>query len=165
MQTHSTSETADGPKLPRIVAGILAILAAPSAARDLYGMSRGEFDPLLAVFGGCTTLFVALCTWFAMRGHRARSRAHMKLVLRSGLVVGAIGFSIGFFGPMIWSPGANQGPMLGIFLTGPIGLVTGALGGWLYARARTSRLPRDSSAPDVPPGLLTLPPRETLRFS
>lgn len=34
-------------------------------------------------------------------------------------IVGGIGFVGGFFGPMLLSPGSNQGPMLGLFLTGP----------------------------------------------
>jgi hypothetical protein len=60
----------------------------------------------------------------------------MKRVLQVGLVVGAIGFGVGFVGPMIWAPGANQGPMLGIFVTGPIGFVVGAALGWILGRAR-----------------------------
>lgn len=49
------------------------------------------------------------------------------------LFIGAIAFSAGFFGPMIFAPGANQGPMLGIFYTGPAGLVAGTI--WGSARA------------------------------
>lgn len=41
--------------------------------------------------------------------------------------VGAIGFLIGCVGPMIFYPSSNQGPLLGIFLTGPLGVVVGAL--------------------------------------
>jgi hypothetical protein len=33
----------------------------------------------------------------------------------------------GFLGPMILAPEANQGPLLGIFITGPLGLVVGAI--------------------------------------
>jgi len=53
------------------------------------------------------------------------------------LCVGAIGFIGGFFGPMIIDPSANQGPMLGIFITGPLGVVVGAVGGaahWFLTR-------------------------------
>ncbi|HUK64898.1 MAG TPA: hypothetical protein VLV15_16280, partial [Dongiaceae bacterium] len=112
----------------------------PSAIRDLCGTFRGGFDPLLAVFGACTTLFVAFSGWFALRGQLAASRAQMKLALRTGLVVGAIGFVVGFFGPLVWAPGANQGPLLGIFVTGPIGFVIGVALGWLYARVRVRPL-------------------------
>ncbi|HJS46906.1 MAG TPA: hypothetical protein VJ773_02850 [Gemmatimonadales bacterium] len=52
-------------------------------------------------------------------------------ILRWALIVGGVGFAAGFFGPMFLAPGANQGPMLGIFITGPLGLVAGAgYGAW-----------------------------------
>jgi hypothetical protein len=34
---------------------------------------------------------------------------------------------------MIFTPGANQGPLLGLFITGPLGFVAGAVGGALFA--------------------------------
>ncbi|MBL9116976.1 MAG: hypothetical protein JNJ83_18360 [Verrucomicrobiaceae bacterium] len=53
---------------------------------------------------------------------------------RGGCLLGLIGFTGGFFGPMIFAPESNQGPMLGIFFTGPagfvLGLLIGALVGW-----------------------------------
>jgi uncharacterized membrane protein YeaQ/YmgE (transglycosylase-associated protein family) len=52
-------------------------------------------------------------------------------ILKSGCLgaagLGIIGFSAGFFGPMIFTPEANQGPLLGIFITGPLGAVAGGL--------------------------------------
>ena len=51
-------------------------------------------------------------------------------------ILGGAGFGIGFFGPMVWAPEANQGPLLGIFVTGPAGFVLGALAGLV------ARLPR-----------------------
>jgi hypothetical protein len=77
-----------------------------------------------------------LCTWFALRGHLPASRARMRFALRMGLILGAIGFVAGFVGPLIWSPGANQGPLLGIFITGPLGFVVGLALGWILARTR-----------------------------
>lgn len=53
-----------------------------------------------------------------------------------GLTVGAIGFAAGFFGPLIFTPDANQGPLLGIFITGPGGLVLGLVWGVLRAARR-----------------------------
>ncbi len=50
-------------------------------------------------------------------------------IVKWAVICGAVGFSIGFFGPMIWAPDANQGPLLGIFITGPLGTVAGAIGG------------------------------------
>ena len=55
----------------------------------------------------------------------ARWPAILARAVRPALLVGGIGFAAGFFGPMIFVPGANQGPMLGIFITGPLGFVLG----------------------------------------
>jgi len=41
--------------------------------------------------------------------------------------LGGIGFAVGFFGPMIFEPEANQGPMVGIFITGPGGALLGLI--------------------------------------
>lgn len=41
------------------------------------------------------------------------------------LILGGFGFLSGFIGPMIFSPDANQGPLLGILITGPLGVMAG----------------------------------------
>jgi hypothetical protein len=62
-----------------------------------------------------------------------------------GAVVGAIalglaGFAAGFFGPMIFMPEANQGPLIG-FATGPLGALAGAvIGGVIGWRMRLRNL-------------------------
>ena len=48
------------------------------------------------------------------------------------LTLGAVGGAAGFFGPIILNPDANQGPMLGIFITGPGGALAGAVLGFLF---------------------------------
>jgi hypothetical protein len=54
-------------------------------------------------------------------------------------VVGGVCFAAGFFGPMILAPDANQGPLLGIFITGPLGVVAGLLiGGIREVLGRTA---------------------------
>lgn len=50
--------------------------------------------------------------------------------LRWILLLGAAGFAAGFFGPLVFVPEANQGPLVGIFISGPAGA---ALGLALYA--------------------------------
>ena len=52
------------------------------------------------------------------------------------VILGGLGFVAGFFGPMIFAPDANQGPMLGLFVTGPAGVVIGAIAGAIYAMRR-----------------------------
>ena len=78
--------------------------------------------------------------WYAWTRTAAIDGSLARSVGYWALVVGAIGFVGGFFGPMIFAPGANQGPLLGILITGPIGVLAGALGGlvhWLVQRKRS----------------------------
>jgi hypothetical protein len=61
------------------------------------------------------------------------------------LVVGAVGFAGGFFGPMLLTPGANQGPLLGLLITGPLGAIVGAIGGFIYWLLRRGSARDDAS--------------------
>lgn len=64
----------------------------------------------------------------------------MQGILKSGclgaVILGGIGFAGGFFGPIIFTPESNQGPLLGIFITGPIGAILGAIIGVLVGWRR-----------------------------
>ena len=62
---------------------------------------------------------------------------YLKWVGVMALLVGALGFCIGFFGPAIFMPDANQGPLIGIFVLGPFGAVIGALVGLLVGYLKT----------------------------
>jgi len=53
------------------------------------------------------------------------------------LTVAWICFLVGFVGPMIVRPDANQGPLLGILYTGPAGLAIGFV--WALWRAARRR--------------------------
>src|SRR6202011_1161767 len=44
-------------------------------------------------------------------------------------IVGVVSFLIGFVGPLLFSPDSNTGPLLGIFVTGPLGALAGAVCG------------------------------------
>jgi len=59
-----------------------------------------------------------------------------ELPLGFALFVGAIAFLIGFIGPILVTPDANQGPLLGIFITGPAGFCVGLVWGLLRAAQR-----------------------------
>lgn len=56
----------------------------------------------------------------------------MRNALRGGCLLGGIGFVAGYVGPIIFMPESNQGPLLGIFITGPGGFVLGLLLGALF---------------------------------
>src|SRR5581483_821151 len=56
------------------------------------------------------------------------------------LSMGLAGFLAGFLGPLVVAPEANQGPLLGIFITGPLGVVAGAVIGIILPRLAPERL-------------------------
>ena len=63
----------------------------------------------------------------------------MKLVaIAAGALIGAVaGYFTGAIVACDWLyPSSNLCGIYGVFLTGPIGLVSGAIGGWLLAPAR-----------------------------
>jgi preprotein translocase subunit Sss1 len=72
-------------------------------------------------------LLIAVLVRYGAFGDRAGGI--IRRAVRPALIVGGIGFAAGFFGPMIFKPEANQGPMLGIFITGPLGFVIGLIYG------------------------------------
>jgi hypothetical protein len=59
-----------------------------------------------------------------------------ELPIGFALFVGSITFLLGFVGPMMLTPGANQGPLLGILYTGPIGALLGLVWGLVRAARR-----------------------------
>lgn len=64
----------------------------------------------------------------------------MSVIMSTSLSIGVIAFLIGFVGPIILMPEANLGPLLGLFITGPLGfLLGGVIGFWriLYDSKRT----------------------------
>ena len=63
----------------------------------------------------------------------ARWRGVVRRAMVPAFVLGGIGFAAGFFGPLVFRPEANQGPLLGIFITGPAGFVIGLIYGVIRA--------------------------------
>ena len=95
---------------------------------------------LLGVFVG---LLMPLCTvWtvvLAVRNGPFRNRWWRgETIAGFTLAVAWICFLVGFVGPMIFAPSANQGPLLGILYTGPFGLVAGFVWSLLRAARRRS---------------------------
>jgi hypothetical protein len=70
------------------------------------------------------------------RGSGIWRMVYLSTMLRYAVVLGAIGFVGGFFGPLVLAPEANQGPLLGIFITGPLGFILGGVIGLIVAFVR-----------------------------
>lgn len=75
------------------------------------------------------TLFIGV-PFFIQRYKFGRNLADswiwLATVVGYAMLIGVISFSLGFFGPICFSPESNQGPLLGIFITGPVGVLIGA---------------------------------------
>lgn len=91
----------------------------------------------LAIRGGGWFSFIFSCPFWSaailllLAGFRLYRTALFGFV--GAAIVGGIAFAAGFFGPIIFTPNANQGPLLGIFFTGPIGSLAGTILGLLTA--------------------------------
>jgi hypothetical protein len=83
----------------------------------------------LALFGSGLALLIPLIAAAAIAAYVWRRAADAEFsartILLSAAIFGVVGFAGGFFGPLIFAPKANQGPLLGIFITGPLGVVIG----------------------------------------
>lgn len=77
--------------------------------------------------------------WSVWKGLGSGAGGLVSHTLRGAAVLGGIGFCGGFFGPMIFAPGANQGPLLGLFITGPSGFFLGGAGGFVYGLVKRNR--------------------------
>ena len=122
----------------RLLAGAGALLFTAFAVRSVFNLLTSERADLLfyGFFIVIISMAAAMCWWFVLRGHIAESRAVMGAGCLSGLVVGGVAFLAGFIGPILLTPEANQGPLLGIFFTGPLGFVVGTAGGVIVAKLR-----------------------------
>ena len=77
------------------------------------------------------SILALFLVWFALRGHRPATRNAIRTGCLAGTVTGALGLAVGVLGPILLSPDSPQGPLLGIFVTGPVGAMIGTLVGTL----------------------------------
>lgn len=103
------------------------------------GRMTGWHSPASAVPLALAATLAGMLWWYALRGHRPESRRAMTFGCAGGLLLGFAGCAVGFVGPMVLAPGANQGPLLGLLLTGPAGAVLGTLGALFLHRFRSRR--------------------------
>ncbi len=88
---------------------------------------------------GASFLTAAGLAWLTWRGMGAETRGVFGTTMTWAAIIGSVGFCAGFFGPMLLAPQANQGPLLGLFITGPLGFVGGAIGGLIHGLWRRSQ--------------------------
>lgn len=110
----------------RVLLSIVAAAAVYLATMPLKRLGGDGIELFRALIG----LAGAAAAWPFLAPGRDRV---MDGVLRGAGIVGGIGFVGGYFGPIYLSD-SNLGPLLGLFITGPLGTLVGALGGGLLAR-------------------------------
>jgi hypothetical protein len=98
---------------------------------NLFALLLFDGGLLASLLPPAVALYAAVYAW-RKPGWLTRSRPCR--VLMYALVFGGIGFIAGFFGPIYLAPEANQGPLLGIFITGPGGFLFGLLYGLIKSR-------------------------------
>ena len=81
----------------------------------------------------CASL-AAWFTWKLVSGEKANT---IVAVIGGALILGGLFFVIGFLAPMAISKNTDQGPMIGIFIAAPLGVIVGAIGGYVYASRDT----------------------------
>lgn len=117
--------------------GIIGFVFCPFVLAFLLSIFAGPgFTDLQKAIGNIAGAIVGGTLGYFLSGDSIAARWS----LGGGLIVGTIAFLAGFVGPMILTPNANQGPLLGIFFTGPLGFIVGAIVGMVIGLARESRL-------------------------
>lgn len=119
----------------RTVFRLLALLVVfPATYYFVYWVPL-SFFPLLhqssvrAIVSFLCAIGVAYYTWQRVG---STPEGLISSILSFAIILGAIGFFAGFFGPIVFAPGANQGPLLGLFITGPLGFILGGFCGLVY---------------------------------
>lgn len=84
------------------------------------------------VFAFLIAAYLAFIVWGKNNPKKNSNPTQGDYIISGAIGLGVIGFLAGFVGPLIFMPDANQGPLLGILITGPGGVVLGAVGGSIY---------------------------------
>ncbi len=74
-----------------------------------------------------------LAFWFTWQLLSGKKTSISVAVTGSSLILGGLCFIVGFLGPMIFAKDTSQGPMIGIFIAAPLGVILGAIAGYVYA--------------------------------
>ena len=85
---------------------------------------------LCAVFALACASVVAWFAWKLVSGEKTSIGI---AVISGALILGGLCFIVGFLSPMVFAKDTNQGPLIGIFIAAPLGVIIGAISGYIYA--------------------------------
>ena len=86
--------------------------------------------------GMASALLVAWSVWKVASGEKISVG---RAVISGALMLGGLCFIIGFLGPMVFAKDTSQGPLVGLFIAAPLGVITGAIGGYVFASKQNER--------------------------
>lgn len=81
-------------------------------------------------------LIVGWSAWKVVAGEKIGAGL---AVISGALMLGGLCFIIGFLGPMMFAKDTSQGPLIGLFIAAPLGVITGGIGGYIYASKHSER--------------------------
>lgn len=88
--------------------------------------------------GAVSFACAVLAAWSAWQLVTGKKTGAIVAVTGGALILGGLFFTIGFLGPMVISKDTSQGPMIGLFIAAPLGVIIGAIGGYVYASRRNA---------------------------
>jgi len=136
-------------RLARVVALFFAVLFSMLSVLGIVALSlAGNTDEWFVLV---LEMILAAAAWSVVAHmERASSRILIIPAVRWAVGSGAPAFVLGYASPILFHFGGNLGPFYGVFLTGPLGALVGAVIGVVRAlpkyRAARASYPNDSTA-------------------
>jgi hypothetical protein len=99
---------------------------------------------------GAALVIYGLVFGMAIEGLRQSDSPGNRLVgqwcVTMAITGGCVGFVVGTLGPFVFWPGLPHGPLMGIFLTGPSGIMAGVFIALFFGSPHQSKMPAPESA-------------------
>ncbi len=84
-----------------------------------------------------STTFSLICAilgaWFTWKLISGGKMNILIAVIGGALILGGLFFTVSFLGPMVIAKDTSQGPMIGVFIAAPLGVILGGIGGYVHA--------------------------------
>ncbi|WP_295628797.1 multidrug ABC transporter permease [uncultured Nitrosomonas sp.] len=83
-----------------------------------------------------STTFSLICAilgaWFTWKLTSGGKMNTIIAVIGGALILGGLFFTASFLGPMVIAKDTSQGPMIGVFVAAPLGVILGGIGGYVH---------------------------------
>lgn len=117
-------------RILKLIVSLLMFLTVLFFISTILTITTSSPTWLSAAFSFACASLVAWFTWKLVSGEKTGTGI---AVIGGALMLGGLCFIVGFLGPMAFAKDTNQGPLIGIFIATPLGVIIGAIGGYIYA--------------------------------